>query len=73
MPLSCERIPVAAPIKGRGSSWLAQYEEMKGAVRMRNYSDKRLEAYSVIGSGSSKLLCGASPRIISTRKMSKDF
>ena len=45
MPLSCERIPVAAPIKGRGSSWLAQYEEMKGAVRMRNYSDKTLEAY----------------------------
>ena len=45
MPLRRERIPVAAPIKGRGSSWLTQYEEMKGAVRMRNYSDKTLEAY----------------------------
>ena len=45
MPLSRERIPVAAPIEGRGSSWLTQYEEMKGAVRMRNYSDKTLEAY----------------------------
>ncbi len=33
MPLRRERIPVAAPIKGRGSSWLTQYEEMKGAVR----------------------------------------
>ena len=29
MPLSRERIPVAAPIEDRGSSWLAQYEEMK--------------------------------------------
>jgi hypothetical protein len=36
-------IPVAAPIEGRGSSWLTQYEEMKGAVRMRNYSDKTLD------------------------------
>ena len=42
MPLRRERIPVAAPIKARGSSWLTQYE---GAVRTRNYSDKTLEAY----------------------------
>ena len=27
MPLSRERIPVTAPIEGRGSSWLTQYEE----------------------------------------------
>jgi hypothetical protein len=45
MPLSRERIPVAAPTQGRGSSWPTQYEEMKGAVRMRNYLDKTLEAY----------------------------
>lgn len=45
MPLSRERIPVGAPIEGRGSSWLTQYEEMKAALRMRNYSDKTLEAY----------------------------
>jgi integron integrase len=45
MPPSRERIPVAAPIEGRGSSWLTHYEEMKGVVRMRNYSDKTLGAY----------------------------
>jgi Phage integrase, N-terminal SAM-like domain len=45
MPPSREHIPVAAPIEGRGSSWLTQYEEMKGAVRMGNYSDKTLGAH----------------------------
>jgi hypothetical protein len=54
MPLSRKRIPVAASIEGRGSSWLTQYEEMKGAVRMRKYSDKTLEAF-----------CGAAVMLLS--------
>ncbi len=71
MPLRRERIPVAAPIKGHGSSWLTQYGEIKGAVRMRNYSDKTLEAYRY-WIGKVQAFVRSKPRIISTRKMSKD-
>jgi integron integrase len=30
---------------GRAVSWAAQYEELRGAIRMRNYSPKTLDAY----------------------------
>ena len=61
MPLRRDRIPVAAPIKARGSSWLTQYEEMKGAVRTRNY-----RGLPPIGSGSSKPLRSEPPDHLNT-------
>lgn len=34
-----------ASAPGRGSSWEREYRDLEGAIRLRNYSGKTLEAY----------------------------
>jgi len=36
---------VSASAPGRGSSWEREYRDLEGAIRLRNYSGKTLEAY----------------------------
>ena len=36
---------MSASAPGRGSSWEREYRDLEGAIRLRNYSGKTLEAY----------------------------
>ncbi|HWH69558.1 MAG TPA: site-specific integrase, partial [Candidatus Sulfotelmatobacter sp.] len=37
--------PAKVPQAGRGASWQQEYRDLEAAIRMRNYSNKTLEAY----------------------------